>query len=84
MNQNPTQLPQLPSLPPTTISRVYTGTDVALRFLTLLPDLGVIVVVGILAHDRTIEASSTLLALLAVLAGRLNPATFTKTTPGGH
>jgi hypothetical protein len=63
-----------PSIPPVTISRMYTQADVAMRFLSLLPDLGVIAVVGLWAHSGKMEASTGVLALLAVLAGRLNPA----------
>ena len=82
-------LPTIPSsnsgqsVPPVTISRVYSGADVALRFLALLPDLGVIVVVGMLAYASKIESTTSLIALLAVLAGRLNPSALKLTGAGG-
>jgi hypothetical protein len=62
---------------------MYTQADVAMRFLSILPDLGVIAVVGLWAHSGKMEASTGVLALLAVLAGRLNPAALTSKLGGG-
>ena len=72
------------TIAPTTNSRPYSFADVALRFLSLLPDLGVIAVIGILAHDGKIEGSTSLLAFLAVLAGRLNPSALKLGLGGGN
>ncbi len=77
MNGNPPT-----SLPPTTSARPYSMADVAMRFLSLLPDLGVIAVVAVLANGGKVESTHGLLVLLAVLAGRLNPSAVK--IPGMH